>query len=80
MKRRKTLLRDQDIEVVGNEQPFNDGSESEDNRRTGNEEEALPLTFHTKEDLIRKLQHLPRGEHCFETSKHFGTVNVTCRR
>ena len=83
MKRRKTLLKDQNTEVVRNEQPFNDYSESEetdDNRSTGNEEEALPLTFHTKEDLIRKLQHLPRGEHCFETSKHFGTVNVTCRR
>ena len=81
LKRRKTLLKDQNTEVVRNEQPFNDYSEeTDDNRRTGNEEEALPLTFHTKEDLIRKLQHLPRGEHCFETSKHFETVNVACRQ
>ena len=68
MKRRKTLLKDKDTEVMGNKQPFNDEAEDTDAyRSTGDEEEALPLTFHTKEDLIRKLQgiqHLPRGE-CF---------------
>ena len=39
----------------------------ERDRSTEDEEEALPLTFHTKEDLIRKLQgiqQLPRGEPC----------------
>jgi len=71
LKRRKTLLKDKDTEVMGNKQPFNDEAEDTDAyRSTGDEEEALPLTFHTKEDLIRKLQgiqHLPRGDevsHC----------------
>ena len=38
------------------------------NRSTDDEEEALPLTFHTKEDLIRKLhgiQQIPRGKYHF---------------
>ena len=68
LKRRRTLSI---YEEEGTEQPGNGDAEdenTEDNRSTDDEEGALPLTFHTKEDLIRKLhsmQHLPRGEPCF---------------
>ena len=59
------------MKVLVNEQPANDdvGAEvREGNRSTDDEEEAMPLTFHTKEDLLRKLQglhHLRRDETCF---------------
>ena len=67
-KRRRTLsiYEEEDIEQPGNGDA--EDANTEDNRSTGDEDEALPLTFHTKEDLIRKLQgmqHLPRGEPCF---------------
>ena len=58
------------MKVIVNERPGNDaiGVEfTEGNRSTDDEEEAMPLTFHTKEDLLRKLQgihHFPRGESC----------------
>ena len=74
LKRRRTLttheVEDIRMKVLVNEQPANDdvGAEvREGNRSTDDEEEAMPLTFHTKEDLLRKLQglhHLPRGKPC----------------
>ena len=71
---------------MGNEHPSNGdaGDENTEGNRSisGDEEDALPLTFCTKEDLIRKLQgiqHLPRGEPCFEIFKVLETVNVICR-
>ena len=58
LKRLRTLItREDDLGV----------EEMEGDRSSDNEEEALPLTFHTKEDLIRKLQginQLPRGKPC----------------
>ena len=62
LKRQKTLPTHEDnhTEVGGNEEPGHDEDD---------DEEALPLTFHTKEDLIRKLKgikHLPGGEPSFE--------------
>ena len=72
LKRQRTLstheVEDIRMKVLVNEQPANDdvGAEvREGNRSTDDEEEAMPLTFHTKEDLLRKLQslhHLPRGK------------------
>ena len=67
-KRRRTLsiYEEEDIEQPGNGDA--EDANTEDNRSTGDEDETLPLTFHTKEDLIRKLQgmqHLPRSEPCF---------------
>ena len=71
--RMKTTREDIGIKIVDTERPGNvdigvEITEEEVNRSTEEEEEALPLTFHTKEDLIRKLQglhQLPRGEPCF---------------
>ena len=70
--RTATSHEDEDIqEMVGSGQLVNcNAAESEElvtegNRSTDDEEEALPLTFHTKEDLIRKLhgiQQIPRGK------------------
>ena len=75
LKRRRTLttheIEENRMKVLVNEQPANDdvGVEvTEGNRSMDDEEEAMPLTFHTKEDLLRKLQglhHLRRGEPCF---------------
>ena len=72
LKRQRTLttleVKDIRTKVLVIEQPANDdvGVEvTEGNRSMDDEEEAMPLTFHTKEDLLRKLQslhHLPRGK------------------
>ena len=74
LKRQRTLaiheVEDIRMKVLVNEQPATDdvGVEvTEGNRSMDDEEEAMPLTFHTKEDLLRKLQglhHLPRGKPC----------------
>ena len=74
LKRQKTLPTHEDnhTEVGGNEEPGHDEDD---------DEEALPLTFHTKEDLIRKLKgikHLPGGELVLRFFKSFQTV--VCRR
>ena len=73
--RTATSYEGEDIqEMVGSGQLVNcNAAESEElvtegNRSTDDEEEALPLTFHTKEDLIRKLhgiQQIPRGKYHF---------------
>ena len=75
LKKRRTVTSygGEDIQkMVGSGQSAN-GNAAEDlvtegNRSTDDEEEALPLTFHTKEDLIRKLhgiQQIPRGKYHF---------------
>ena len=70
LKRRRTLttpeLEDIRIKMADIEGPGNNVG-VEVNGGTDDEEEALPLTFHTKEDLIRKLQgihQLPGGKPC----------------
>ena len=70
LKRRRTLAI-HEVEDIRMKVLVNDGvgaKVTEGNRSTDDEEEAMPLTFHTKEDLLRKLQglhHLRRGEPCF---------------
>ena len=76
LKKRRTVTsyEGEDIQkMVGSGQPANCNAAeelvTEGNRSTDDEEEALPLTFHTKEDLIRKLhgiQQIPRGKYHFE--------------
>ena len=75
LKKRKTVTscEGEDIQkMVGSGQPANCNAAedlvTEGNRSTDDEEETLPLTFHTKEDLIRKLhgiQQIPRGKYHF---------------
>jgi len=65
LKRQKTLTIEEDIviEMMANGRPgidYVDVEVSEGNRSSEDEEEATPLTFHTKEDLIRKLQGIHR--------------------
>merc|ERR1719370_1730665 len=70
LKRQRFLTTQEDkrFKMAVNELPGNNdnGVEvTEGNRSSDDEEEALPLTFCTKEDLIKKLQgihHLPRGD------------------
>ena len=66
MKRRRTLTT-QEVEDIRIKMVGEDAEDEvmEGNRSTDDEEDALPLTFHTKEDLIRKLKgvhYIPRGK------------------
>ena len=70
LKRRRTLtsqeVEDIRIKTVGEDDDVDEVTEG--NRSTDGEGDALPLTFHTKEDLIRKLQgihYIPRGKPSF---------------
>jgi len=91
LKRQRTLttheVEDIRMKVLVNEQPANDdvGVEvTEGNRSMDDEEEAMPLTFHTKEDLLRKLQglhHLRRGDHqSLESTRMTGFDGVGNKR
>ena len=66
LKRRRTLTT-QEVEDIRIKMVGEDAEDEvmEGNRSTDDEEDALPLTFHTKEHLIRKLKgihYIPRGK------------------
>ena len=66
LKRRRTLTT-QEVEDIRIKMVGEDAEDEvmEGNRSTDDEEDALPLTFYTKEDLIRKLKgihYIPRGK------------------
>ena len=71
-KRRKTLQSCEEAEVgfdAGAENKHVDNEdfvdENNDGNRSSDEDDALPLTFHTKDDILRKLQemqHANRGK------------------
>ena len=54
--------------------------ENNDSNRSSDEDDALPLTFHTKDDILRKLQemqHANRGKFlCHKQSKRLANTQV----
>ena len=66
-KRRKTLQSCEEAEVgfdAGAENKHVDNEdvvdENNDSNRSSDEDDALPLTFHTKDDILRKLQEMQK--------------------
>ena len=86
-KRRKTLQSCEEAEVgfdAGAENKHVDNEdvvdENNDSNRSSDEDDALPLTFHTKDDILRKLQemqHANRGKFlCHKQSKRLANTQV----
>ena len=86
-KRRKTLQSFEEAEVgfdAGAENKHVDNEdvvdENNDSNRSPDEDDALPLTFHTKDDILRKLQEMQQANRgkflCHKQSKRLANTGA----